>query len=220
MTDRSAHWEDVYASRHAHEVSWYQVRPELSLRLVETLGIGAGDPVIDVGGGASSLVDNLIERGFRDLTVVDISATALAAARQRLGARAAAVHWLVGDVTSMTPRRSYRLWHDRAVFHFLTEAEDRRKYVALLAAALAPDGRAVIATFAEDGPERCSNLPVRRYGPAQLAAEFAPHLELIDSQRETHTTPAQGQQKFVYCSFRRAASPASTVAMPQPSSTG
>lgn len=203
MGDRAAHWEGVYAARRTHEVSWYQVCPELSLRLVETLGIGAGDPVIDVGGGASSLVDHLLDRGYGDLIVVDISATALAAVQQRLGARAGAVRWLAGDITRMTPERTYRLWHDRAVFHFLTEAEDRRSYVATLTAALAPDGCAIIATFAEDGPERCSNLPVRRYSPERLAAEFAPHLAMIDSQRETHTTPAQGLQKFIYCSFRR-----------------
>jgi cyclopropane fatty-acyl-phospholipid synthase-like methyltransferase len=203
MTDLAQHWENVYTARQAHEVSWYQTRPETSLRLIAQLGIQPGDAVIDIGGGASSLVDHLLEQGFADLTVLDISTTALDAVKLRLGARADGVHWLAGNIASTKPRGPFRLWHDRAVFHFLTEAEDRRAYIAALTDALPNGSHAIMATFAEDGPERCSNLPVCRYSPALLAAELGPGFVLVEALRETHVTPAQGEQKFIYCCFRR-----------------
>lgn len=204
MNDRTAHWEGIYATRNAHEVSWYQVRPDISLHLIGQLGIGAADAVIDIGGGASSLVDHLLALDFRDLAVLDISNAALAAVQARLGPQAGKVKWLAGDITQLKPAGPYRLWHDRAVFHFLTEAADRQAYVATLSAAVPSGSHAIIATFAEDGPERCSNLPVRRYSPEQLAAELGAGFTLLEALRETHVTPAQGRQKFVYCVFRRA----------------
>ncbi|MBL8489526.1 MAG: class I SAM-dependent methyltransferase [Rhodocyclaceae bacterium] len=203
MEDRTEHWESVYSTRGPHAVSWYQVRPETSLRLIDALGVGRDEAVIDVGGGASNLVDHLIERGFGRLTVLDISAAALVAAKDRLGARAAAVRWLVADIARANPEGPYRLWHDRAVFHFLIEPAERRHYVAAMAAALPPGAHAIIATFAEDGPERCSKLPVRRYSPDRLAAELGAGFTLLESLREVHVTPAGGEQKFVYCCFRR-----------------
>jgi len=203
MVDRATHWENVYATRRAHEVGWYQIRPETSLGLIAKLGVRPGDAVIDVGGGASSLVDHLLDQGFVDVSVLDISVAALDAVRARLGARAEAVHWLTGDITRERPRGPFRLWHDRAVFHFLIDPEDRRAYVAALSDALPGGSLAIIATFADDGPERCSNLPVCRYSPEQLAAELGPGFALVESLRETHITPAQGKQKFVYCCFRR-----------------
>lgn len=203
MNDRTAHWENVYATRNTHEVSWYQIRPDTSLRLIEKLGIGPDDAVIDIGGGASNLVDNLLAQGYRDLTVLDISAAALAAVQARLGAETAKVKWLAGDITRLAPGGPLRLWHDRAVFHFLTEAAERAAYRATLAAALPTGSYAIIATFAEDGPERCSNLPVCRYSPERLAAELGFGFTLVEALRETHVTPAQGQQKFIYCVFRR-----------------
>jgi cyclopropane fatty-acyl-phospholipid synthase-like methyltransferase len=202
MTDRTAHWENVYATRGAHGVSWYQARPDTSLRLIHGLGIRATDAVIDVGGGASSLVDHLLAQDFSDITVLDISAAALAAVRQRLGLQADKVRWLTGDITRVKPAGPFRLWHDRAVFHFLTEADARQAYVANLRAALPAGGYAIMATFAEDGPERCSDLPVRRYSPQTLATELGPGFLLMESLRETHVTPAQGEQKFIYCVFR------------------
>lgn len=198
MNERSAHWENVYATRGTHEVSWYQIRPEASLRLIRQLGIGPGETIIDIGGGASSLVDHLLELGYRDLTVLDISSAALAAVSLRLGERAQRVKWLAGDITHLAPPGPFRLWHDRAVFHFLTEAADRNAYRAALSAALPTGAHAIMATFAEDGPERCSNLPVCRYSPAQLAAELGTGFTLIDALRETHVTPAQGEQRFVF----------------------
>lgn len=204
MTDRTSHWEDVYATRAAHEVSWYQIRPETSLGLIDKLGIRPDDAVIDVGGGASSLVDHLVERGFLNVTVLDISAAALDAVKARLGDRAAHVRWLAGDITRLRPQGPFQLWHDRAVFHFLTGAEDRKAYVAAMLDAVPAGGHAIIATFAEDGPERCSNLPVCRYSPEELVKEIGSGFSLVESLRETHVTPAQGEQKFVYCCFRRA----------------
>ena len=204
MVDRVSHWEGVYATRGAHEFSWYQIRPDVSLGLIARLGLRAGDPIIDVGGGASSLVDHLLDLDHSDITVLDISVAALAAVKARLGARAASVRWLAGDITRARPPGQYRLWHDRAVFHFLTEPADRRTYVATLAKALPSGSDAIIATFAEDGPERCSNLRVCRYRPEQLAKELGAEFTLVESLRETHITPAQGEQKFIYCRFRRA----------------
>lgn len=204
MTDRTSQWESVYATRAAHEVSWYQIRPETSLGLIDKLGIRPGDAVIDVGGGASSLVDHLVERGFSSVTVLDISAAALNAVKTRLGDRAGSVRWLAGDITRLRPQGPFRLWHDRAVFHFLTEPPDRKAYVAALLEAVPAGGHAIIATFAEDGPERCSNLTVCRYSPQRLANELGSGFSLVESLRETHVTPGQGEQKFVYCCFRRA----------------
>lgn len=203
MVDRTGHWENVYATRNAHEVSWYQASPDTSLGLIAKLGLRAIDPIIDVGGGASSLVDHLIDLGYSNLTVLDISTAALAAARNRLGVRADGVRWLAGDITRDGPAGPYRLWHDRAVFHFLTAAEDRRAYVTNLLAAVPPGGHAIIATFAEDGPERCSNLPVCRYSPDRLMTELGERFELVETLREVHVTPAQGEQNFVYCRFCR-----------------
>ncbi len=203
MVDRVNHWENVYATRHAHEVSWYQIKPDTSLGLIAGLGLQPGDAIIDVGGGASNLVDHLLDQGFAEVSVLDISASALEAAKARLGDRAKHVRWLVGDITRERPPGPYRLWHDRAVFHFLTEPEDRRTYVTTLADALRHGSHAIIATFADDGPERCSNLPICRYSPEQLADELGANFSLVESLRETHVTPAQGEQKFLYCCFRR-----------------
>ena len=203
MSDLASHWEGVYSGRGAHSVSWYQATPETSLRLIDALGIGPADAVIDVGGGASSLVDHLVERQFDDVTVVDISSSALDLARERLGAKAARVNWLGGDILRLKLRGPFGLWHDRAVFHFLTGADERARYVATLARVVPAGGHAIMATFADDGPERCSNLPVRRYSPAELAAELGPDFRLIESLRETHVTPAGGSQNFIYCCFRR-----------------
>lgn len=200
---RVDHWDGVYATRSTHEVSWYQVRPETSLRLIGTLGIQPADPIIDVGGGASNLVDHLIEEGFRSLTVLDISSSAIEAVKARLGAQAKLVKWLCGDITEMELPGPYRLWHDRAVFHFLTDPGHRAIYVRSLRDAVAKGGYLIMATFADDGPTQCSNLPVCRYSPEQLAAELGDGFQLLESLRETHMTPAQGQQKFIYCCFRR-----------------
>jgi hypothetical protein len=207
MESAQAHWDQVYRTKRADEVSWFQPTPATSLELVAESGAGPDTPVIDVGAGASALVDGLLDRGFRDITLLDIAEAALDVTRARLGARMDRVHAIVSDVTSFVPARLYGLWHDRAVFHFLVEEAARDAYRRVLAAAVAPGGAAIVATFAEDGPGKCSNLTVRRYSVSALAAELDPVLELVSSRTEVHTTPWGSTQSFVYGRFRRRAAP-------------
>ena len=182
-------------------MSWFQPRPETSLALIHGAGIAKTDALIDVGGGASRLVDALLAEGFSDVTVLDIAAGALAKSRARLGKDADRARWVAADITRWQPERKYRLWHDRAVFHFLTEPDDRAAYKRALEAALAPGGTAIIASFALDGPERCSGLSVRRYAPESLAMELGPAFTLTTHRHEAHTTPAGKLQQFQYSVF-------------------
>lgn len=204
--DRRAHWEQVYQAKSPLQVSWYQSRPATSLSLIEQSGIGRDEAIIDVGGGASTLVDHLLDAGFRSITVLDISRTAIEHAQRRLGPRAAQVTWLEADVLSFQPPRRFALWHDRAVFHFLTEQADRARYISALKAGLGSRGRAVVATFAVDGPTTCSGLPVARYGRELIEHELGGDFELLDCVDETHITPWNSQQKFTYFQLRRKSS--------------
>ncbi|HEX7019854.1 MAG TPA: class I SAM-dependent methyltransferase [Gemmatimonadaceae bacterium] len=202
--DVRQHWETIYATKAATELSWFQRCPSASLELVQLAAPGHDARIIDVGGGASTLADHLLDAGYEHVTVLDVSAGALDQARRRLDTRAASVRWIESDVlTAELPSRAFDVWHDRAVFHFLTDASDRRRYVAQLAGALAPTGHAVIGTFAEDGPTRCSGLEVRRYSPAELAAELGSSFELVESRRESHHTPSGAEQRFAFSIFRR-----------------
>lgn len=205
-SEQQEHWDEVYRTKAPDKVSWYQPSPEASLQILDRFGIPASASLIDVGGGASMLVDGLVERGWSDLTVLDIAAPALDTARARLGPVSQNVTWMIADITQWAPDRTFDVWHDRAVFHFLIEAEQREAYRRALEIAVAPGGLVIIATFAPDGPERCSGLPVRRYDAAALAAELGPAFALADSWREQHTTPAGGVQAFNWCVFRRAVS--------------
>jgi len=198
------HWESVYAEKGEQEVSWFQEVPASSLRLVAATGLARHARVVDVGGGASRLVDALLAEGWERLTVLDLAAPALERARRRLGPRAASVAWITGDVTAWTPEGAYDLWHDRAVFHFLVRPEERAAYRSTLLRALRAGGHAIVATFAPDGPERCSGLPVARYDPAALAAELGPELRLVESLREEHRTPGGKVQRFQFSRFVRA----------------
>jgi len=204
---RRAHWQSVYIRKGENEVSWFQENPAPSLELIAQVGATAASAIIDIGGGASRLVDNLLDRGFGDVTVLDLSDAALEAARARLGSRAARVHWIVADATVWEPLKEYDIWHDRAAFHFLTEERDRAGYGVRLRRALKVGGYAIIATFALDGPERCSGLPVVRYDPASLGQTLGPDFELIDTRRHTHETPWGSDQSFQFSVFRRADSP-------------
>jgi trans-aconitate methyltransferase len=203
MSERSQHWDRVYSGQSAEMVSWYQKSPATSLSLVAAVDAPPDARIVDVGGGASTLVDNLIQAGFRDVTVVDLAAAALEISRQRLAGRGSEVRWLAQDVTSWRPDRVFDIWHDRAVFHFLTEEPDRRGYLAALDAGLRTGGTVIMATFAPDGPEKCSGLPVRRYSPEALAAELGAGFSLAETRFEDHATPAGRTQRFVYCRFQK-----------------
>ena len=207
MAELRDHWQRVYETKEHNRVSWYQDDPALSVDLI-TAHTGSGQAVVDVGGGASHLPDALLAAGYRNLTVLDLSGAALSASQHRIGGPSAHVTWIEGDVTLWTPDRAYDLWHDRAVFHFLTDRADQARYLEVMGSALTPGGIAVIMTFAEDGPEKCSGLTVQRYSPADLAArvaDLAPGaFEPMDSGRFTHVTPGGGEQRFQYSLFRRA----------------
>lgn len=197
--DRTAHWDGVYGARDVKRVSWYRPRLEQSLQMIEGAGLPPGAAILDVGGGASTLVDDLLDRGFDNVTVLDVSRLALDAARRRLGPRARRVRWTVADVTEVElATDAYDLWHDRAVLHFMVEDTDRDAYVANLRRALRPGGHVVLATFAPDGPSRCSGLPVRRYSAQGLLEAIGPGFALADSCDETHVTPAGTEQRFTW----------------------
>ena len=200
----SAHWQDVYANKAEAQTSWYRPHLDLSLELIDGLGLAPFAPIIDVGGGRSTLVDDLMGRGYRDLTVLDLSEAALAQSRNRLGRIGASVHWIAGDVLEADlPAARFALWHDRAVFHFLTDEARQDRYVARVRAALQPGGHALVATFAADGPERCSGLPVCRYDGDSLAQRFGAGFERVDVRRELHRTPFDSVQPFTYLLLRR-----------------
>ncbi|WP_426030087.1 class I SAM-dependent methyltransferase [Caulobacter sp. DWP3-1-3b2] len=203
MPDRAEHWETLYVTKHADTVSWYQPAPAPSLDAQARITPAKSKGLIDVGGGASNLVDALLERGWRDLAVLDIAQPALDVARARLGERADDVEWIAADITTWRPERRYAIWHDRAVFHFLTEAADRAGYRAALEQGLAPGGALLMATFALGGPERCSGLSIVQYGPESLSAELGEAFSLQDSWREDHVTPGGGVQAFNRCLFRK-----------------
>lgn len=195
--DRKSHWEAIYQHKLPTEVSWYQAEPQLSLELIEH-AVGKDAAILDVGGGASRLVDCLLAAGYRDLSVLDLSSAALAYAGQRLGERASAVAWVEADITRFTPPRRYDLWHDRATFHFLTEAADRARYVEALRRGLKPGGQLILAAFAVGGPERCSGLNIRQYDAPRLQSELGAGFRLLEERAETHTTPTGKPQTFRY----------------------
>ncbi len=200
---RKRHWEEVYRTRAEDEVSWFIADPETSLTLVESSGIDKADPIIDVGGGTSRLAEHLLARGYTNLTVLDISATALEKARQRLGEAADRVRWLEADVCHLQDPQRYRLWHDRAVFHFLVDEADRHAYLKNLAGHLLPDGHVIVATFSFEGPTECSGLPVEQYDADKLTATFGQDYELLNILEEIHVTPAGKEQAFNYFHLRR-----------------
>lgn len=202
--DSKQHWEQVYATKSSDSVSWFQEHADQSLRLIHSTGLGKDAAIIDVGGGASTLVDDLAAEGFSDLSVFDLSGAALAVARQRLGKRADAVQWIEGDITcAELPVHRFDIWHDRAVFHFLTDPAERQAYVERVMLSVRPGGHVIVATFAEDGPEKCSGLPVMRYQPESLHAEFGDAFLLVAHEKEVHHTPFGTDQKFVYCYCRK-----------------
>ncbi len=207
MTDetRRSHWDAAYRAKGEVGVSWFEDTPAVSLDLIRKYAPDPSSSLIDIGGGASRLVDALLDEGMKAITVLDLSPAALDAAKARLGARAGQVQWLALDVTQWEPDRTYDIWHDRAAFHFLTDAGDRGAYVERLIAAVKPGGYAIIATFAPDGPERCSGLPVVRYDAAALSGVIGSSFRLVEALRHVHTTPGNATQAFQVSVFQRVA---------------
>lgn len=198
-----AHWENVYSTKASDSVSWFQGLPTPSLAALDMLGAHVDQSLIDIGGGASNLVDVLLQRGWPDLSVLDLSKAALSESKRRLGDLATGVDWIVGDITQWIPSRRYDIWHDRAVFHFLTNADDRAAYAKRLSDGLTTSGALIIATFAPSGPERCSGLPVQRYDAEGLAVELGSSFEPVDDWTENHVTPSGSRQAFTWCVFRK-----------------
>lgn len=203
MSDRTTHWQNVYATKGEAEVSWFQASPTISLDMIRAARPDHDAAIIDIGGGASRLVDALLRDGYRDITVLDLSANALDTAKKRIGAAASTVDWIVADATAWRPMKTYDVWHDRAAFHFLTDPHDRAAYVERLRWAVKPEGHVIIATFAPDGPETCSGLPVQRHDSPSLAAELGPDFELVETRSETHHTPWNSTQAFQFSRFRK-----------------
>jgi len=199
-----AHWEQVYSTKEAESVSWFQEHAEHSLRLIQETSVPLSASIIDVGGGASTLVDDLLKSGYTSLSVLDLSKEALVVAQKRLGDKASRVQWIEANITNVSlPEYAYDVWHDRAVFHFLTSPEEHRAYVKAVLRAVKPGGHVIVATFAENGPTQCSGLPVMRYSADELHAEFGAPFTLLKHEKESHQTPFGTKQMFVYCYCRK-----------------
>ena len=197
------HWENIYTSRTEEEVSWFQLYPKTSIEFVELFNLPLTANIIDIGGGDSHFVDALIEKGFQNIWVLDISAAALERVKRRLGSKALRVHWIVSDVTEFVPPVQFDFWHDRAAFHFLTTNENIYKYVALAEEAIKKDGYLVLGTFSEQGPGKCSGLDIKQYSEASMSARFEIAFERIKCIREDHITPGNIKQSFLFCSFKK-----------------
>jgi len=194
------YWESVYQTKSSTEVSWYQPTPQKSLEIITDTGVPHDGTIIDVGGGASTLADALLEQGYSTISVLDISANAIATAQTRLGNNAGRVRWIVADITAVElPPHSIDVWHDRAVFHFLTNPDDQQRYIEVVNGALKSGGHIIVATFAPDGPMKCSGLDVMRYAPEELHSTFGDNFTLVYSEQERHQTPFGTEQSFIYC---------------------
>lgn len=203
--DPKQHWENVYAKKGPQEVSWFQAVPKVSLNLFTEYRVPQSARIIDVGGGDSLLVDHLLDRGFTDVTVLDISGTSLVKARQRLGERGATVQWIESDATTFDAPAPFDVWHDRAVFHFLTSGSDVDRYLDRLSRLLKPGGLLILGTFSEHGPEKCSGIPVHRYSEAEMVARLQKLCDRIKCFTVDHVTPFDTEQNFLFCAFRKAA---------------
>jgi len=202
--NKKSHWENVYTTKPPDQVSWYREHLDNSLKMILQANVGKDAAIIDVGGGSSTLVDDLLDHGFADVSVLDISGTAIAKSKERLGSRSYRVNWIEADITEVTlSEEHFDVWHDRAVFHFLTDAEDRRKYVELVVRTLKPGGHIIVASFGLEGPDKCSGLDVVRYSPESMHDEFGDDFKLMRSLEETHKTPFGTTQEFVYCYCRK-----------------
>lgn len=202
MSSPRQHWQQVYVEQDPTEVSWFEQVPTASLAMIEELDLPRHVPILDLGGGASGLAGELLRRGYSDVTVADISASALERAQTDLGADADKVSWIVADARTHDFGRSFALWHDRALFHFMVDVEDRRQYLEVLARSVEPNGHVIMATFGPQGPNSCSGLPVARYGAKELASVLAPTAEFVSAHIEDHRTPSGNAQQFLYAHFK------------------
>ena len=200
--ERVSHWEEIYREKEDSQLSWHQDDPSISLELCEVVGVDNASSVIDIGGGTSHFAECLIERGLSDVSVLDVSKAALERSRRHLGPVGEQIEWIAADVTTWSPQRNYALWHDRAVFHFLIDADDRSAYRDRMYRCLRPGAHAIIATFALDGPEKCSGLPIVRYDPERLSEVLGDRFSLVTHRKYTHHTPWGSSQSFQYSLFR------------------
>ncbi|MGQ0683975.1 class I SAM-dependent methyltransferase [Bradyrhizobium sp.] len=203
LSERQSHWQNVYLKKGEQEVSWTQADPQPSLGLIEKFARDRNSAIVDVGGGASRLVDALLAHGFAAITVLDVSDAALQSVKARLGENGASVRWIAADATDWQPPEAFDIWHDRAAFHFLVDEKERAAYIARLNAGVKPGGHAVVATFAPDGPEKCSGLPVQRYSPESLSKAIGSAFELVEHQAHRHVTPWGAVQSFQFSVLRR-----------------
>lgn len=203
ITERKNHWEKIYETKAPDQVSWFQVYPKTSMEFVSIFKLPKDASIIDIGGGDSKLADSLIDAGFSDITVLDISAKAIERAKVRLGAKARGVKWIVSDVTEFGPERKYDFWHDRAAFHFLTSEEQADKYVQIASSGIKKDGHLILGTFSESGPKKCSGLEIKQYSEASMSQKFEGEFERIKCIQEDHQTPFNTVQNFLFCSFRK-----------------
>jgi SAM-dependent methyltransferase len=201
--NRKRHWEALYHAKTPEQMAWHQATPRLSLDMIAAAALPYTAAIVDVGGGASTLVDHLLDEGYLDVTVLDIAANSLAAAQARLGARAEDVTWLAADILQAELPQRYDVWHDRALFHFLADPAERARYMAAARAALKENGHLIVATFAPDGPTRCADLDVVRFAPEQLCETVGPGFYLVSSELRTHVTPWNSHQQFLFCHFHR-----------------
>ena len=197
------YWDDIYRSKSEKEVSWHQDVPARSLELISELKLATTDSIIDIGGGESHLVDHLLKEGFKDISILDISSAALEKTKARLGERAAPVKFIASDITKFNPTEHYKLWHDRATFHFLTSVADVTTYLEIANRAITPGGFLIVSTFSKTGPDKCSGLTISKYSDADLKALFAKYFTNIRCFEDTHTTPWGAGQSFVYCGFKK-----------------
>lgn len=201
--NRKKHWENIYDTKNFTEVSWYQPTPETSLAHIKALKLPLSASIIDIGGGDSYLVDHLLQEGYQNITVLDIATTALEKAKKRLGNQADKITWIASDITTFEPKISYDVWHDRAAFHFLTQEEDVEKYVKIASKAIKPKGHLIVGTFSDQGPTKCSGIPIKQYTSKQLEQTFINDFKLINSVNITHKTPFDTTQEFVFCNFSK-----------------
>lgn len=200
---RKEHWDNIYTNKKLEEVSWYQPKPQLSLAFISDHCISKIAAIIDIGGGDSFLADHLLEQDFQDITVLDISEKAIHRAKKRLQVKSEKVQWLVSDIIDFEPLRAYHIWHDRAVFHFLTEAEEVKKYAFIASKAIEKNGIMIIGTFSDKGPLKCSGIAIQQYTVTSMNLVFQADFELIDYKEIAHQTPMQTEQQFLFCVFRK-----------------